>query len=445
LNGSAWASEAEPAAFLPAGQVRPIDAPTGSAFENTADTGTLRWRVKQPKTSGEGVKFVSRENPLPVGEGGRGTRPGEGVHLSKAVTTQTQPGRHPGTLARGEEASTTTHRVTFAERAHASSRVASAAAFEDPFNDRKFAVAQAQALEPAEEEAPMGLNAAITTQQPAEEEAQPPMSRFQPPARRQPRPMDRPAPEPEPAPEPMHEPSLRYNGRNCEEEGGQCADQRIRIKSDLLRDKNSIIDITPPLALSNDLKEKIVRSHQDLKRIPGRKWRDRQNNIVVEHGKLIGVAYRHAVILDASNKEVRIPLNQLGDDEQCFLAAWWNVPTECVLGDERHPGRDFVPATMTWTASALCSKPNYFEEVQLERYGHTAGIFQPAISGAHFFINIAVLPYKAGINPPNECRYALGYYRPGSCAPWMIPPVPLSIRGAATQAAAVGIIAPLIP
>jgi hypothetical protein len=165
----------------------------------------------------------------------------------------------------------------------------------------------------------------------------------------------------------------------------------------------------------------------------------------VARGKLVGVAYRSAIIEDESGKRIPIKLNQLGDDEQCFLAGWWSVPTECILGDANHPGRDWTATTMTWTASALCHKPLYFEEVQVERYGHTAGIFQPAISGAHFFINIAVLPYKMGINPPNECQYALGYYRPGSCAPWMIPPIPLSIRGAATQAAAVGIIAPLIP
>jgi hypothetical protein len=37
------------------------------------------------------------------------------------------------------------------------------------------------------------------------------------------------------------------------------------------------------------------------------------------------------------------------------------------------------------------------------------------------------------ISPPTECEYSLGYYRPGNCAPWMIPPVPLSLRGAAAE------------
>ena len=38
-------------------------------------------------------------------------------------------------------------------------------------------------------------------------------------------------------------------------------------------------------------------------------------------------------------------------------------------------------------------------------------------------------------NPPNECQYTLGYYRPGNCAPWIVPPVPISARGALTQGA----------
>ena len=102
--------------------------------------------------------------------------------------------------------------------------------------------------------------------------------------------------------------------------------------------------------------------------------------------------------------------------------------------------------TFAWTASALCHKPLYFEDVQLERYGHSAGpIAQPFLSTAHFFGNIAILPYKMGINPPNECQYALGYYRPGSCAPYMIEPFPLSLRGALYQTAFVAGLITLLP
>lgn len=101
-------------------------------------------------------------------------------------------------------------------------------------------------------------------------------------------------------------------------------------------------------------------------------------------------------------------------------------------------GRNWARTNFAWKASGLCHKPLYFEDVQLERYGHSWNpVLQPFMSAGHFFASVALLPYHMGINPPNECVYALGYYRPGSCAPFMIEPFPLSLRGAAFEAAAV--------
>lgn len=72
----------------------------------------------------------------------------------------------------------------------------------------------------------------------------------------------------------------------------------------------------------------------------------------------------------------------------------------------------------TWSATRLCHRPLYFEQVNVERYGYTVSpVLQPAISGAHFFLTIPVLPYKMVVQPPRECIYTLGYYRAGSPAP----------------------------
>jgi hypothetical protein len=115
-----------------------------------------------------------------------------------------------------------------------------------------------------------------------------------------------------------------------------------------------------------------------------------------------------------------------------------DFPCECKLGNEAFAGRCWEPTTFAWKASGLCHKPLYFEDVQLERYGHSWNpVLEPFLSGAHFFTSVALLPYKMGLNPPNECMYALGYYRPGSCAPYLIDPIPLSIRGAMLEAGAV--------
>ena len=74
----------------------------------------------------------------------------------------------------------------------------------------------------------------------------------------------------------------------------------------------------------------------------------------------------------------------------------------------------------------------------LERYGHSCHpLVEPFVSGAHFFATIPVLPYKMGMDPPWECQYPLGYYRPGNCAPHLKYPIPLSVRGALTEAGVV--------
>jgi hypothetical protein len=116
-----------------------------------------------------------------------------------------------------------------------------------------------------------------------------------------------------------------------------------------------------------------------------------------------------------------------------------DFPFECTLDqDQWHEGRSWEQTTFLWKASALCHKPLYFEDPQLERYGHSfPPCCQPLISGAHFFTRLPVLPYCMGVEPPMECIYSLGHYRPGSCAPYMFEPIPLSYRGALFQAGAV--------
>lgn len=114
-----------------------------------------------------------------------------------------------------------------------------------------------------------------------------------------------------------------------------------------------------------------------------------------------------------------------------------DLPRDCPLLADTFRPRAFAPITYTWTASALCHKPLYFEDVQLERYGHMAGPWvQPFASFAHFFLTVPILPYKMGLELPHECIYTLGYYRPGNCAPYMLDPLPLSVRAALFEAGA---------
>ena len=114
-----------------------------------------------------------------------------------------------------------------------------------------------------------------------------------------------------------------------------------------------------------------------------------------------------------------------------------DYPCECRLEGETFQPRRFATTMMTWKAAGNCHKPLYFEDWNLERYGHSHGPLDPVFSAAHFFVTLPVLPYKMGVELPWECVYPLGYYRPGNCAPWTVPAPPISCRGFAVEAATV--------
>lgn len=119
-----------------------------------------------------------------------------------------------------------------------------------------------------------------------------------------------------------------------------------------------------------------------------------------------------------------------------------DFPFECSIDDGTpYGGRHWSEITYMWKAAANCHKPLYFEQVQAERYGHSVSpCLQPFCSGAHFFGSLVTLPYQMGLTPPNECMYPLGHYRPGNCAPYMVPAVPFTWRAVGAQAgAAVGV------
>jgi hypothetical protein len=122
-----------------------------------------------------------------------------------------------------------------------------------------------------------------------------------------------------------------------------------------------------------------------------------------------------------------------------------DYPCECRLEGETFEPRRFATTMMTWKAAGYCHKPLYFEDWNLERYGHSHGALDPVLSAAHFFVTLPVLPYKMGVELPWECVYPLGYYRPGSCAPWTVPAVPISCRGFAVEAATVTGLVFLLP
>lgn len=102
----------------------------------------------------------------------------------------------------------------------------------------------------------------------------------------------------------------------------------------------------------------------------------------------------------------------------------------------RGASRPWMITAVQYAASGVCHRPLYFEEVNLERYGHNWCVLQPAVSAAAFFGRVPIIPYMIGAEDPCECQYDLGYYRPGSCAPFQKHCMPWSIKGGLLQAAA---------
>ena len=218
-----------------------------------------------------------------------------------------------------------------------------------------------------------------------------------------------------------------YDDRDCCAEDKECENAFEKLKTNPL-DRLSL-DISPSFDPGEeDPNELIRRRSEKLMSSPSRSWVDRTGNIVA-NGTFEDLRQGKVHVRSDSGGIVTVNYRDLSRDDLCFVNAWWQLPAECPLGNEPLAIRNWTMTTLTWKAAGSCHKPLYFEHVELERYGHSAGpILQPVLSGAHFFANVILLPYNSGIHPPTECLYELGHYRPGDCAPWLIPAFPLQKR-----------------
>lgn len=106
-------------------------------------------------------------------------------------------------------------------------------------------------------------------------------------------------------------------------------------------------------------------------------------------------------------------------------------PKELQLSDAAYQPRMLPESVFSWEASNLFHNPLYFEDPALERYGHTLHpMIQPFASTARFGVQFLGLPYSATIDPYYKRRYALGWYRPGECAPHKHYQIPLNADAA---------------
>lgn len=220
--------------------------------------------------------------------------------------------------------------------------------------------------------------------------------------------------------------------------------QRVSVDCDTLQKSIEAADIR---TINVDSSPKFVEGYRGnrstnskdefARTAPLREWYGNDGELIA-FGKLIDYVRGRVLIETSDGEQIEYLFNRLSNVDLAYVADVWGLPVVCALSDGTIEPRQFVPTTMTFKASGSCHKPLYFEEPQLERYGHEWGpVVQPVISTANFVKNVAILPYKIGIHPMNECQYPVGYYRPGECAPWTVGPVPISLRGALLQAGAI--------
>jgi hypothetical protein len=79
--------------------------------------------------------------------------------------------------------------------------------------------------------------------------------------------------------------------------------------------------------------------------------------------------------------------------------------------ERAHPLRPAIVVGPTpWT---FCYRPLYFEDIPLERYGRTWGVFQLPVSTAKGFFSTVMMPYKMVVRPPRSCVCSNGFSRCG--------------------------------
>jgi hypothetical protein len=113
-----------------------------------------------------------------------------------------------------------------------------------------------------------------------------------------------------------------------------------------------------------------------------------------------------------------------------------DCPKEIKLAEGTYQPQAFAPSVFAWQASNICYQPLYYEDPQLERYGHSYPFFVQPFAIGRMTIQAAGIPYQMVIDPCWSSVYPLGYYRPGECSPKLIYQVPLNLEAALVEAGA---------
>ena len=116
------------------------------------------------------------------------------------------------------------------------------------------------------------------------------------------------------------------------------------------------------------------------------------------------------------------------------------------LDNGEYVARATSPTVLQWAPTNFYHYPLYFEDPSLERYGHTYHpLIQPFASTGRFATQLVGLPYQMTLHPIASREYALGYYRPGECAPKKHYQIPFNEEATLMQVAIIAGLIIVIP
>ena len=108
------------------------------------------------------------------------------------------------------------------------------------------------------------------------------------------------------------------------------------------------------------------------------------------------------------------------------------------IDNGEYVARQTSPTVLQWAPTNLWHYPLYFEDPSLERYGHSYHpLVQPFASTGRFATQLVGLPYQMTLHPVHSKEYALGYYRPGECAPKKFYQIPFNEEATLMQVATI--------
>jgi hypothetical protein len=120
-------------------------------------------------------------------------------------------------------------------------------------------------------------------------------------------------------------------------------------------------------------------------------------------------------------------------------------PPKEVLSKDPYYGRAWPPMDMKVEPSYVCYQKLFFEDINAERYGWDAGVFQPLLSSLIFTKDLVLLPMHMWSYPCRCGETNAGKCLPGDPVSYMIYPPELTWSGTAAELGTIATLMALFP